>query len=286
MGSRDDSGRTVADVLKERAARAGGERADDGAKVALVIEGGGMRGSISAEIVAELADRGIVDLVDVVVGTSAGAVNAVATAAGVVDTVAATYSDVFASPEFASPYRALRWKPMVDTTAIVDEMERRTSFAQTALDSPRADFALVATDVDEARTVTLDGGIIEAVPIAAAKQLGATHAIVVITRPPQSLPVLSGMAKLVARYLDRVNPKVGKLWRGCPERYASLREQVASGDFEGVATTLIGPDPDDCIPSRMESDHDVLRRARADARRTAAKAIENWGLAPDDPNVR
>lgn len=136
MGSRDDSGRTVADVLKERAARAGGERADDGAKVALVIEGGGMRGSISAEIVAELADRGIVDLVDVVVGTSAGAVNAVATAAGVVDTVAATYSDVFASPEFASPYRALRWKPMVDTTAIVDEMERRTSFAQTALDSP------------------------------------------------------------------------------------------------------------------------------------------------------
>ena len=207
MGSRGESSRTVADVLGERAARADGERADDGAKVALVVEGGGMRGSISAEMVAELADRGIVDLVDIVVGTSAGAVNAVATAAGVIDTVAATYSDVFASPKFASPYRALRLKPMVDTSAIVDEMDRRTSFARIAFEAPRIDFALVATDVEATSTVTLDnfsdrddvcrsitasatlpfmggrpvrhrgrrlldGGIMEAVPIAAAKNLG------------------------------------------------------------------------------------------------------------------
>lgn len=321
MGSQSESGRTVADVLSERAALDDGERAEDGAKVALVVEGGGMRGSISAEIVAELADRGIVDLLDIVVGTSAGAVNAVATAADVIDTVAATYSDVFASPKFASPYRALRLKPMVDTSAIVDEMDRRTSFARIAFEAPRVDFALVATDVEEASTVTLDnfsdrddvcrsitasatlplmggrpvrhrgrrlldGGIMEAVPIAAAKNLGATHAIVVITRPPQSLPVLGGMDRLVARYLDRVNSALGRQWRGRPDRYAALREKVVGGNFEGVATTLIGPGADDCIPSRMESDHDVLRRARADARRSAAKAIEKWGLAPDDTNVR
>ncbi|MER6937537.1 patatin-like phospholipase family protein, partial [Nocardioides sp. NPDC000441] len=62
----------VVELLRSR--RGGDSRnKDDGATLALVIEGGGMRGMLSATMAAVLADQGLVDAVDLVVGTSAGA---------------------------------------------------------------------------------------------------------------------------------------------------------------------------------------------------------------------
>lgn len=310
MGNDEVDQRNVLDVLRGRAT---GERGNDGAKVALVLEGGGMRGAISAEMAGALVERGFLDLIDVVIGTSAGAVNAVATAAGVVSDVAASYSEVFANPRFVSPYRMLRAKPPVDTAGIVAEMERRLRFASLAFESPRVELGVTATDIDEARGITLehfadvedlyrsiqasatlpltggrpvlhrgrrllDGGIAEAIPVEAAKRYGATHAIVVVTRPPRSLPVMSSTDKVAARYLDRMNPVAGRLFRERADRYAAIRESVESGDYDGMSTVLLGPRTGDCIPSRTESDKAVLRSVRHDARETAAVTIGSWSL--------
>ncbi len=48
----------------------------DGARLGLVVEGGGMRGCISGAMLMALHDLGISDVFDVVYGASAGAINA------------------------------------------------------------------------------------------------------------------------------------------------------------------------------------------------------------------
>ncbi|CAJ1969548.1 unnamed protein product [Cylindrotheca closterium] len=68
----------VAKLLHERKANGsqcveGGKR-DDGCKIALVIEGGGMRGCISGGMVCAINYLGLRDAVDVVYGSSAGSV--------------------------------------------------------------------------------------------------------------------------------------------------------------------------------------------------------------------
>ena len=63
----------VAELLRRRAA---GER-DDGARLALAIEGGGMRGAVSAGMAIAIDELGLTDAFEAVYGASAGALNGV-----------------------------------------------------------------------------------------------------------------------------------------------------------------------------------------------------------------
>ena len=74
----------VAEVLLERlgAGSQPGVRRD-GHRVALVLEGGGMRGVVSAGMTAALERYGLTPCFDLVVGSSAGAINGAALIAGV-----------------------------------------------------------------------------------------------------------------------------------------------------------------------------------------------------------
>src|SRR5580765_5249695 len=65
------------DLLKERARQwRQGRAPDDGRKVALIVEGGAMRGVISCAALMSLQDLGMTTVFDEVYGASAGAVNA------------------------------------------------------------------------------------------------------------------------------------------------------------------------------------------------------------------
>jgi len=102
----------VSDVLRERAdaGSAPGERHDPH-RVALVLEGGGMRGVVSAGMAAALERLGLTPGFDLVVGSSAGAINGGALVAGVARGCAAAYHGPFASRSFVNPARVLwdRW---------------------------------------------------------------------------------------------------------------------------------------------------------------------------------
>ena len=64
-------------AIKARAARfRAGDRAPDGRKLALVVEGGALRGVCSAGGVVALEHLGLTDVFDHVYGTSAGVMNA------------------------------------------------------------------------------------------------------------------------------------------------------------------------------------------------------------------
>ena len=69
----------VADVLRARAAAGSSAgRASDPHRVALALEGGGMRGVVSAGMTAALERLGLTPCFDLVVGASAGAINGAA----------------------------------------------------------------------------------------------------------------------------------------------------------------------------------------------------------------
>ena len=64
-------------AIRARAARfKAGDRSPDGRKLALVVEGGALRGVCSAGGVVALEHLGLTDLFDHVYGTSAGVMNA------------------------------------------------------------------------------------------------------------------------------------------------------------------------------------------------------------------
>ena len=96
----------VTQVLQRRA-RAGsrpGAR-DDGHRVALVLEGGGMRGVVSAGMTAAIERLGLTQGFDLVAGASAGAINGAALLAGAAGRAVATYTGPLASRAFINPFR-------------------------------------------------------------------------------------------------------------------------------------------------------------------------------------
>lgn len=287
--------------------RLAGDRSDS-ATLALVIEGGGMRGALSAAMAGVLEAEGITPCLDLVVGTSAGAVNAAAVAAGAAQDMAASYADVFCAREYADPRRLLRGRPAVDTGRIVGTTDELLDLATRALSAEQVRLAAVATDVATADAVALeerepaslltalqasgtlplvggppvelhgrrwlDGGIAAAVPLAAARDLGATHALVLTTRPRGTAPSWGWSDVLVERYLRRLNPDLATAYRDRPQRYAAERAEMGTGRHLGVATTVLCPGAHDPLPSRMERDADLLRVAVAAAAETARRTLD------------
>ncbi|MEU7904900.1 patatin-like phospholipase family protein [Actinoplanes sp. NPDC049118] len=292
----------VQEILRERL-RTG--NTDDGATVAVVIEGGGMRGIVSAAMAGVIEREGLLPSIDMIVGTSAGAVNAAALAVGAAAAMAESYAEVFSSPEFIDVRRIARGRPVIDGPRIVSHVDQLFDLGSAAGSNWAGRLAMVATDVDTGRAEALsdftdradliaslhasgllpmlagdpvelrgrrwlDGGIVEAVPVVTAAVRGATHAIVLATRPPGTQPAFGAVDVVVERYLRRLNPELAAAYRGRPHRYRETLQQVRDGWSHGLSTLALAPRLGDPLPSRLERDQNALRAAR-DAATDAAR---------------
>jgi predicted acylesterase/phospholipase RssA len=205
-------------VLGQRA-RAGslpGER-DDGFRVALAIEGGGMRGTISAGMALALDELGLVSAFDAVYGASAGAI----TGAWLLSRPQGLRG--WAEPAYARAFirrsGLLRGRPVADVRALIEELYQTTfpmDFAA-VLASP-VEFHPLATDAATGQSTDLrplcgtpaelrlalrasaalpllagppvhldgrrfyDAGLSESVPYRTALAQGATHVLVLRSR--------------------------------------------------------------------------------------------------------
>lgn len=257
----------VTEVLRERAASGSlpGERGD-GHRVALVLEGGGMRGVVSAAMTAALERLGLTSCFDLVLGSSAGAINGAALIAGVAAHGAATYHGPLASKTFVNPARVLRGRPVMDVgyvleyaTADLDEGRH-----ERVVESP-IELYCVAVDVEEAQSFAftgmrskqelldallassrmpwaggppvaiggrryLDGALLGApVPVDEAIVQGATHVLVLQTRPHgEPRKSASKVADLlIGRYLRKLNPELEALYRDRFDSYERCVDDVA-----------------------------------------------------------
>ena len=298
----------VLEVLQTRL-RSGSEPGarTDPHKVAVVLEGGGMRGVVSAGMTAALERLGLTRCVDLVVGSSAGALNAAALLGGVAQPAARMYHTVLASRRFVNPVRLLFGRPALDVRFVLahadDDLDAERH--QRTISSP-IPLHCVALDVDTASSVEftgmrtkdelwqvllattrmpwiggppvpigdrrfIDGALATPIPIALAVDQGATHVLVLQTRPygvPRSAGGRVGEA-LIARHLRRLNPALEALWHGRIEEYENLVEDIArrsqSPNGDGPYVYGLRPPAGTPVVTQLERRPEVLERAARDA---------------------
>jgi predicted patatin/cPLA2 family phospholipase len=270
-------------VLGERA-RAGslpGERRD-GFRVALAIEGGGMRGTISAGMALALDELGLVSAFDAVYGASAGAI----TGAWLLSRPQGLRG--WTEPAYARAFirrsALLRGRPVADIRALIEELYQTTfpmDFAA-VLASP-VEFHPLATDAATGQSTDLrplcgtpaelrlalrasaalpllagppvqfdgrrfyDAGLSESVPYRTALAQGATHVLVLRSRRgPLAVPEDGRGPARSARVIART-----ALRREAPALRAAFlgRDARLAADDRRLAEYQSAPPPDPRHPA-------------------------------------
>jgi predicted patatin/cPLA2 family phospholipase len=246
----------------------------DGRRVALVIEGGGMRGVVSAGMTAAIEQLGLRNAFDEVHGASAGAFNAAFLLAGQAAYLATLYCYGFGDPRFVSALRALRGGPAFDMDHVINHVwtrERPLRFEEIA--NSGIELHCTATDADRALVVDLtelhsqhdircamrgsarlpwlaggpvefrgmrllDATLAEAIPVHVART-AATDVLVLQTRPHgvRHTPLSPLVAKLTDRYLRAINPDLVTLRETRSARYDALTEELAAHAADPEAHT-------------------------------------------------
>ena len=177
----------------------------DDRTLGLTLSGGGAFGAAHVGVLQVLAERGIYPAI--VTGTSSGALVAAAYAAGIEPSVIESAALEFRWRAIARWSLAPRWG-LLDTSALADAVRRALGADPLIEHLPRR-FAAVATDLRTRRTVTIDegplslalrstiavpgllppvrrgralladGGILDNVPVDAARERGASRVVVV-----------------------------------------------------------------------------------------------------------
>lgn len=300
----------VMQLLLERAragTRPGQHR--DGHRIALCIEGGGMRGTVSAGMALALQERGLLPAFDDVYGVSAGAI----TAAWLVSSYPEGLRG-WADHNLARAlirYRAvLRRRPVVDVATLI-EVVYQTDFPMDfdsilasevswhplgtdAVTGAATDLRPLVADAAEVRlamrasaglpflagpAVVLrgrrfyDGGLAEPVPFRTPLADGATHVVVLRSRPMRpmhELPVPGGTAvvpkpsreaRLLTRtFLRRESAELRSVYLGRNERTLADLDRIARMEAAGTALS-IHPAPKSPLIRRLTTDGALLAAA-------------------------
>jgi predicted patatin/cPLA2 family phospholipase len=224
---------------------------DDPHVVALVVEGGGMRGAVAAGMCLVLEAAGLMPSVDRIYGCSSGALTGCYAAAGQATQWVAGIRDS-ACRDFIDPGRALRGGPLLDLDFLFDEVvARRRPLSEAGLAAGpelRAvavsaahaelrvlgDFESTADLLGAARASCsiplltgapwtyrgekmVDGGLLEPIPYHAALREGATHVLVVRSR--EATYRSRRHDRLAERMLARAHPALAPLLQSCSWRY-------------------------------------------------------------------
>jgi predicted patatin/cPLA2 family phospholipase len=243
-----------------------------GARIALVVEGGGMRGAVSGGMALGLDELGLAGAFDAAYGSSAGTLNAMWLVSGRVRDGIPTWTDAVLVGELISRRRALlRRGPVVDVRGLVEERyERLSPGLFDAVLAGRAELHPIATDVETADAVDLhdtirdsrslrsalrasaalpllagppvtvngrsfiDAGLSAAIPFRAALADGATHVLVLRSRRAGESVTAPGRVSgaLTGRALRRISPALESAFRTRVEREGADEALLAHHDAD------------------------------------------------------
>lgn len=269
-GDPDRAGRMrdpVLDLLARRAASGSRSPHCDGASLALCIEGGSMRGVVSAGMALGLEQLGLLSCFDVVYGSSAGAMNGAYFLAGQAAFGTTIYYDNLNNRHFIDFLRPLRRRPVVDldfvvtsvmlhqkpldTSRVIDSPVPLVAIATDAATGERAAFRRFEDGRDLRRALRagatmpvvagppypyhhgyyFDALLTEPIPVPIAEAEGHTHILALLTRPyREGVRQLSLVEKLlVVRQLERVSPNLARRYLGRAAAYSELLRAIAGG---------------------------------------------------------
>ena len=155
------------------------EERPPGARLALVVEGGGMRGAVTGGMVLGLDELGLAGAFDAAYGSSAGTLNAMWLVSGRVREGVPTWTD----PALVRALISRRRWPMVDVRGLVeDRYERLSPGLVAAVLGARTELHPIATDVATGAAADLHPAISDERTLCVALRASAT------------LPLLAGPA--------------------------------------------------------------------------------------------
>jgi predicted patatin/cPLA2 family phospholipase len=292
--------RSTIDLLRARAARRSLAPHGDGASIALAVEGGAMRGVVSAGMVSALEALGLTDAFDAVYGSSAGALNGAYFLAGQAALGTTIYYEDINNRRFIDLRRPLYGRPIVNLGFLIDDVAaRQKPLAVDRVLSSRSPLAVLVTDVATSAPVALrqfrsgrelfaamragatmpivagppaafqdqhcfDASLTEPIPVRTAEADGHTHVLVLLTRPGEVRRRTTMLDRLyVLPRLRRISPTLAARYvdRGRP--YTALLECIAAGTGPLGRARVIGIRPDPPVVSKLECDAGVLKDAAA-----------------------
>jgi predicted patatin/cPLA2 family phospholipase len=293
----------VHDVLRviEGRARSGSQpgHRDDGLRIALSIEGGGMRGTVSAGMALALFERGLLPAFDAVYGSSAGAISAAWLLSSAPEGLRG-----WADPDYARSlirwsaplHRRPRRRPVVDVETLI-EVLYQTEFpmdfasilaspieyhplATDAATGESTDLRPLITDAAELRLALrasaslpflagppielhdrrfYDAGVAESIPFRTPLAQGATHILVLRSRRP----------------LDAADG-AGGADQASPEFQAEAQAQVEADD-EAAVEARVEADDEAAVGARVEADEETAADDEIGTEAEAAAALEEVG---------
>jgi predicted patatin/cPLA2 family phospholipase len=225
------------------------------------------------------------------------------------------YHTVLASRRFVNPVRLLFGRPALDVRFVLAHADGDLDAErhQRTISSP-IPLHCVALDVDSARPKQfsgmrtkeelwnvllattrmpwiggppvpigdrrfIDGALTTPIPISIATDAGATHVLVLQTRPygvPRSAGGRVGEA-LISRHLRRLNPALESLWHGRIDAYETLVEDIAqrseSPNGDGPYVFGLRPPAGTPVVTQLERRPEILARAAADAERLVVQTL-------------
>jgi predicted patatin/cPLA2 family phospholipase len=284
--------KTVASVPMQRG---------DGFHVALVIEGGGMRGVASGGMVSGLERLGLLNCFDSVHGSSAGAAAGAYFVAGQAQFGTRMFYEDLCGEEFINKGRILHGGPVMDTSFLVDHVMTEVKPIDFAtLSDSKVPLHIVTTDIDSGLPVTksrfndyesyreflkasvsipfiagrpqviegkrlTDGGLLQQIALQSAFASGASHVLVLQTRrrDEQKRPANNWKVLLQAQFLQSIyGGRIGAIYR---DRSRSINESVdwIWGGVGPGGECICEVSLDDSINyiHRLTKDPEPLRRA-------------------------
>ena len=295
----------VVDLILERASLTGPDRSAPSRKLALVIEGGGMRGVISAGSLLALDLLGFREVFDEIYAASAGGVNAAYFLSGQGKLGMTVYFDDIANRRFINPWRVFK---IVDVDYAYDRVvSLHKPLDDAAIRASRVRFLLSVTDAQSGRNELLDvrarsepvplllkassalpvlynrrivldgreyvdGGVSDSLPVARAIENGCTDVLVLASSRCDSPDARPSLWEQSLFYM-----MMGRRYPALMRAFASMHEalnrgrRLATGEdaVDGVNIALIAPcEGDSTIASTAIERARLVRGAHQMATRT------------------
>ena len=291
------------ELIRQRVSRGDrpGER-QDGFKLALVIEGGGMRGVVSGGMVSALEFLGLRDVFDAVYGSSSGAMAGAYFVARQARFGTTIYYQCINNRKFIRKSNIVLFRSIMNTAFLLDHVCRddrplRASdvlrgdlpLHVVASSTTRRDSVVISdfadeTEVFEALRCSInvpgvagsavafrgdhlfDAALYESIPLKAAMAAGATHALVLLTRPAgQTRTPLSPLQAAWVRFRLRDQPpEIVADWLESHRIYRNELDQIRlaeRGEVPGIHAQAVQVGAQHRTISQLETNGRVLYAA-------------------------
>ena len=279
-------------------------------RLALVVEGGGLRGAFSAGVLATL-DRLLPQRPDYIFATSAGAPSAAFMATGQIDVAIRLWENRTHASHLVSPLHWVRGRPLMDVDKLVSRFREPRALAVERIDAAFTQVYLAVTNCRTARpdyvrltshnAFTLltaamalpiaygrviqcqgqyyvDGGITDSIPLEPALERDVDDIIVVLTQPPGYSKSRSKAAEWLLRWQYSHYPNMLEAFMQRSECYNRCLERIEELEQRGRISVLRPAAP---LPaSRMTRDRERILRTIQVGRDTAREWLRQSDFAP------